>query len=741
MRILMLFTLGFGAACGLCVYVFPQTPDIFVPIVIGMISVPLLLLRRWKWLRGCGVTLLGLGVGIAWFWVFGALYLTPAMQLHGQVREATLTAADFGRETDYGYSVDGRLDLDGKTYKVRIYYDEAAAIEPGDKIYGTFRFRYTSPKEGEKTSHYQGKGIFLIADQKEDFRVESSEEHSLRDMPAVLAWNIQNMIREVFPEDVAPFVKALLLGDSSDLPYGADMDLRISGIRHVVAVSGLHVSLLYALIEYITQKRRLLTALIGLPALLLFAAVAGFTPSVSRACLMVALMMLSQLFRQEYDSPTALSFACLIMLIFNPIVISSVSFQLSVGCVAGITMFQGTIRSWILSRIRSGEKDKTKWKNWLASSVAVTLSAMTLTTPLSAIYFGTVSLVGVVTNLLTLWAVNGVFIGIILVCGVYMLAPTLAAGMGWGLAWLIRYILLAAKVLSRAPLAAVYTDSIYIVFWLILCYVLLTAFALLKKKQTVVLACCAALALCVALAFSWAEPLTDSCRVTVLDVGQGQSILLQSGGKTFLVDCGGERDETAADAILRRLYSQGIRKLDGIFLSHCDADHAGALPYVLERVETDMLFLPATEGDYVLPDTDSTVVWVDRETILEFEGCSVRIFPPVFTVDQNENSLCILFETENCGILITGDRSKKGERMLLKHYDLPDVDLLIAGHHGSAKATSEELLQAVTPETVIISVGRNNIYGHPSPEVLQRLEQYGCDVYRTDIHGTVVFRR
>ena len=79
--------------------------------------------------------------------------------------------------------------------------------------------------------------------------------------------------------------------------------------------------------------------------------------------------------------------------------------------------------------------------------------------------------------------------------------------------------------------------------------------------------------------------------------------------------------------------------------------------------------------------------------------------------------------------------------MLLNRYDLPDVDLLIAGHHGSAKATSEALLQAVTPETVIISVGLNNIYGHPSPEVLQRLEQYGCDVYRTDIHGTVVFRR
>ena len=98
MRILMLITLGFAAACGLCVYVIPQTPEIYVPIVIGIISVLLLLIRRWKWLRACAVTLLGLGFGMAWFWLFGTLYLTPAMQLHGQVLEVTLTAADHGRE-------------------------------------------------------------------------------------------------------------------------------------------------------------------------------------------------------------------------------------------------------------------------------------------------------------------------------------------------------------------------------------------------------------------------------------------------------------------------------------------------------------------------------------------------------------------------------------------------------------------------------------------------------------------
>ena len=103
--------------------------------------------------------------------------------------------------------------------------------------------------------------------------------------------------------------------------------------------------------------------------------------------------------------------------------------------------------------------------------------------------------------------------------------------------------------------------------------------------------------------------------------------------------------------------------------------------------------------------------------------------------------MCVLFETENCAILITGDRSAFGERLLLRKTQLPNVDALVAGHHGSADATSRELLEAVKPETVIISVGEGNVYGHPATALLQRLQEFGCSVFRTDLHGTIVYRR
>ena len=129
---------------------------------------------------------------------------------------------------------------------------------------------------------------------------------------------IEQMLYDCFPEDTVSFAKALLLGDTTDLTYEVDTALKISGIRHVVAVSGLHVAILFALIQMIALKNPVLTALLGFPVLLAFAALAGFTPSVSRACMMCGLMIFGRLIDKEYDGLTALSFAVLVMLIFNP---------------------------------------------------------------------------------------------------------------------------------------------------------------------------------------------------------------------------------------------------------------------------------------------------------------------------------------------------------------------------------------------------------------------------------------
>ena len=733
MRKLMLFAMGFAGGCGLCAYLLSEA-WILPLCAVGVVCVIAGLL--WKPIRRASLCGLGLLLGLVWCMFFRDLYLKPAMAVDGQTVEVTITATDYSYETDYGSAFDGKVTLDGWIFSVRSYVDTKEPIVPGDRVTGSFRMRYTPGGERNATYH-PGKGIFLLAYERGEVTVTAATSDAF--YPAELAQKIKDILRSLFPEADFPFTQALLLGDSTELDYATDSSFKISGIRHIIAVSGLHVMILYSLINTLTFRKRFLTALIGLPILGIFAAVAGFTPSVTRACIMVELMILAQLFNKEYDPPTALSFAALIMLLANPMVITSVSFQLSVGCVAGIQAFAKPIETWLGERL-GGIKGKGVLpgiKRWIASSVSVTMGAMALTTPLSAYYFGTVSIIGILTNLLTLWVVNFIFNGLVVVCLCSMLSVKLASVLAWLIGWPIRLVLWVAKFLASFPLAAVYTQSVYIVAWLVFVYLLLAVFLCNRKHPGHVFAY-GIVGLCLALLVSWTEPLGDDLRVTVLDVGQGQSIILQSRGQTLLVDCGGDDDEASADMAAEALLSQGITHLDAVIVTHCDRDHAGGLPFLLSRVDADVVFYP---GVNTLELSHENLYPVTEDLTLSFGEAEIRIFAPIYAANDNENSLCALFTYGNCDILITGDRGSLGEAVLVQQADLPDVELLIAGHHGSKNSTTETLLEAVKPEYIFVSAGADNAYGHPAQEMLDRAAKYGCVVYRTDIHGTLTFRR
>ena len=744
MRKLMLFTMGFCAACAFCAYLW-ATEGLLLP-GIGFAAAFVLLLTGSRWvkvLRIPAVIALGIALGLGWFQLYSANYLSLAAELDGKIADVTAQCTDYSYLTDYGTAVEGKLYLEGKPFRAKFYVSGEIDMAPGDVLTGAFKFRVTTPDGSDEATAHQGKGIFLLAYQEEDAELGKLAEIPDWGFAAVLRQKLIRILDESFPEDTAAFAKALLLGDRTGIDYETNTDFKISGINHVIAVSGLHVSILFSLVYVLCLKRRWLVALIGIPTMLLFAAVAGFSPSVTRAAIMMILMMLAMLFDRDYDGPTELAFSCLVMLVCNPLVITSVSFQLSVGCMIGIFLFNEKINHWMMGKL--GKKHFPKLKRWFASSVSVTLSAMTITTPLVAYYFGTISLVGVLTNLLTLWVINFIFYGIMLVCLTGWFWPGVGIVIAKIISWPIRYVLGAAKILAAFPLAAVYTRSVYIVAWLVFCYVLLTVFLLMRKKQPAVLFCCAVIGLCLSLGASWLEPLTDNCRMTVLNVGQGQCIIYQSEGKTYLIDCGGSFAEDAADLAAESLMSMGVFRLDGVILTHYDLDHSGGLPYLLTRIPTDSLFMPQSDDEAAMGEaldalTDGTVTRVSDNLQLSYGDTVLTIFGPVVPDSGNESSLAVLFQRENCDILVTGDRSDFGERMLLKTAELPELEVLVVGHHGSKHSACEELLAATSPAIAVISVGEN-FYGHPAPDVLNRLAAIGCTVYRTDRDGNITLRR
>lgn len=749
MRKLMWFSIGFCAAITFAAYFLMGNILAVLGLSFAIAALGCrLFARKVRWMRFPSVIALGCSVGFLWFWGYDCGYLSPVRDLDGVTTKATIEIIDYSFSGDYGTVADGKANWNDHEYRVRLYLHDDKTLEPGDLVTGTFDFRITDKGGSRAPTFHRGNRILLLGYEKEDIVIQKTCASRWRYPVSHLRHEMLRLISDIFPADTESFARALLLGDDNDVDYEMNTAFKITGVRHIIAVSGLHVSILFGLIHLLTARKRLLTTLVGIPLVALFVSLAGFTPSVVRASIMHIFMVVANLFDREYDAPTAMGFAAVLILILDPLAATSVGFQLSFGCVGGILLFYGPIRSYLLHEKRLGRFKKTPYVGGLmrgfASSLAVSLGAISLTTPLCGMFFGTVSLISPLTNLLVLWMVTVVFYGIMAACVVGSVFMSGGQIIAWVISWGIRYIEGVCRLLSSISLAAVYTNCVSIFVWLVFVYLLVAGLLLIRKKRPVFMLSLVILSLCIALLFSWLPPMLDECRMTVLDVGQGQSIILQSKGRTFLVDCGGRHKEDAADLAAERLLSMGIDHIDGLILTHYDVDHAGGAAYFLNRIRVDTLYFPVGKPDDPIAEQLAMfdrICFVDRNMILHYDSVKITLVTSQKVNSQNESSLCVLFQTENCDILITGDRGTAGELELMEQLELPKLEVLVAGHHGSKNSTSQALLDATQPQVVVISVGENNAYGHPAEELLQRLEELGCTVFRTDLDGTIVIRR
>ena len=748
MRKLMWFSVGFVLAATLGIYFLHDNWYFLASGIASLcLGAAIYLVRKFSKFRMPSVIILGCFLGFLWMTLFEVSYLSVPRVLDEKKLDLTITATEYSHNTEYGCVVEGIGKINNRYYKVTVYLPEESDVAPGDQLTGRFSLRTTLPGYSGESHYSFSRGIFLTAKMSRMPDIDTAEKLPWYGYPAFVRQTIKNLLNAAFPEDTAGFSIALLLGDSDGIDYRTDSAFKISGIRHVIAVSGLHVTILFSLVHTLLGKKRCLSAAVGIPVLFFFASIVGFTPSISRACLMHGLMIIGSLFDKEYDPLTALGFAALCMITINPWTVANVSFQLSVMCMLGILLLSDKIKIWLMDRtpLRRCKGKVKKVAGGLVVTIAMSIGANVFVAPLSAYYFDSVSLIGVVSNLLNLWVISFIFYGIMAACALALIWVPLGSILAAVVSLPIRYVLAVSNLMAQFPLAAVFADSIFIVMWLIFAYILLIVNLLSKQKKPLISFCCAIIGLSIAVIASWAQPIQDECRVSVLDVGQGQCILLQSEGKTYMVDCGGDSDTVAADVAANALLSQGVYRLDGIILTHFDADHAGGVANLLERIPADIIVMPEYKEEEVIDPFwerfDLQPLIIDSIIDITFGETKIQIIPSKNDHSDNEGGLCVLFQTKNCDILITGDRSASGERELMREISLPDLEVLIVGHHGSRFSTSNALLELTTPEIAIISVGADNAYGHPAEETLDRLRENGCEIYRTDQHGTVIFRR
>lgn len=431
MRKLAWFAASCSAAVFLAVYVLPEGALVPLGEVCALAALAGLTLRGDRRRR---VLLAGFGLaaGLLWTAAYGALFQAPARALAGYEGPVEVTVADWPQATAYGSSVLVRLHpVEGWPVRTLLYLDAPAPdLRPGDGLTVQARLRAADTIAGESTDYYYAKGVRLIAYGEGEGETARPGRPPLWTWPAYVSKALKGAVASAFPKGAAPLVAALLTGDKSGLSDGDYAALRRSGLAHVIAVSGLHVSFLAGLAAALLGARRRRTAVCTIALLLCFAAVVGNTPSVLRAVFMQSMLLLAPLLGREEDKPTSLCTVLMLLLLQNPYAAASVSLQLSFAAVAGIYLFSGPLTERWTAKLPARPKGFWAKTGCLAarfvlSSLAVSLGAIAFTTPLTAWHFQSVSLAGPLANLLCLWAVSLAFLGGLAaaVLGVFLPGP------------------------------------------------------------------------------------------------------------------------------------------------------------------------------------------------------------------------------------------------------------------------------------------------------------------------------
>ena len=739
--------LGGGCSLGIFLAQYLLPPALCLPgagLCLALTALAVFLLRRTDLPRRRALLLgCALAAGLGYNALYTQLVLSPAELLADTEREAvTMTLCEYPEATEYGAKVTVRLNglIPGKA----VYYGSEVllGLEPGNIVTCDVRFGSARSVRGEEIRSFTSKGVFLLCYRRGEETVESGSAGSLRWLPQRTARAMAERIDAIFSEDSAPFLTAILTGDRSGIPQKAGDDLSEVGLYHLLAISGMHCAYLMELLYLVLGRhRRRLTAFLGLPLLLFYALLSGASPSVLRACVMLSFLLLAPLFGRERDSLTAIFAALLLILLANPFAAASVSLQLSFAAIGGILWVTPKLSDWL-----GKGRDLGAAGRFLSGSVSVSLGAMVFTTPLCAVYFNSLTLISPVSNLLCLWCVGLIFCGGLLAVALSFLWLPLGPILAFLPGLLVRYLLWMAGLLARIPYHALYFSNPYLKYWLGLLYLLFGIAWLSRekgKRKWLLSAGLSAACLLYAVYLGSLRYAYGSLNAEILDVGQGQSVILSSQGDFALTDCGSlNRWKDAGGIAAEALQSAGCRQLRYLLLTHYDYDHVSGVQGLLAQVGAETLLCPPDGGDtdaqaaiLAAAEAHGTEVrFITEETTLSLGEATLTVYPPLGDDSSNERGLVYLVSAGDYDLLITGDIDTEMERRLIERYDLPDIEALVVGHHGSKYSTSAELLDALRPETAFISVGSNS-YGHPSDQAMERLSERGITIYRTDLQG------
>lgn len=705
--------------------------------------------RKQKYFRRGLLILLPLAVSLAYFAGYDHLVRQPIENRCGAASDFAATVCDWPQATERGARV--TVELEGYHRARAVLYGEAEllAARPGDTVTGTAQWQSAAHFDSDDVTHFNARGVYALLYGREDVRLSAGDGDALRWLPQRAGKAFREKVAAIWDDPrVSGFLTAELTGDKSAMDDGDYLAMQETGLAHLFAVSGLHCAFLVTLLALLISRRQRLLCAVTIPLLLFYMVMVGMSPSVVRACIMQIFLLIAPLFRRGSDPLTSLAAALLVILLCNPFAAASVSLQLSFSATLGMVLLSPRLYKLLTGWYKGKCRPLRTALCFVAANLSATLSAVVFTVPLTAWYFRIFVLVAPLSSLLAVpaagWSFMAAFVTVLLG---FVWLP-LVRLLGW-ISWvLVRYILWIANGMMSWRYHAVYFTNPYLIYWLLFLYAAFIGCAATPdgKRKYLLISALSVLTLTAAIWVNCQDYQYGVLTALTLDVGQGESVILTSGGETALVDCGSSNSYKdpgglAADT----LHSMGVRELSAVVVTHYHADHTNGLYEVLRRIPVQTIYLPDIEDEYgvrerlvsLAEEKGAQVTYVTKETADTLGDTVLTIYPPVQSGgDLNELGLTALASAGDFDLLITGDMSGSTEKKLVETYALPDIEVLVVSHHGSRYSSNIRFLKSVTPEAAVISVGDNN-YGHPSEETLQRLLAVGADIWRTDQQGTI----
>ena len=565
------------------------------------------------------------------------------------------------------------------------------------------------------------------------------------------------------PED-AGILSAVLLGEKEDLDSAVYELYRKNGISHLLAISGLHISIVGLGIWKLFRKGGAGFWISGIFAggfLIAYGMMVGSGPSVVRAVSMAGLSFLAAAAGRTYDLPTAMCIPALGLLLTHPYLLTQASFQLSFLAVISL-VYPGRLFSARGETFFTNEKFSAA-----ASAFFVSLSLQMVTAPVVCWHSFGIPVYGVFLNLLVIPLMTYVVLSGFIGLGMSFLSVSAGGAMLGGAHYILKLYEVVCNGIGKLPGAELVLGQPEV--WKIGCYYgLVVSGAIIyergmkiaekscdkfqEKKHRLIFLCAAWL-----LAFFFLIPSRPAgLSVTFLDVGQGDGIVLRFASRTILVDCGSSQQKSVGEKVLvPYLRSQGVTYVDFAVMTHGDQDHINGIRYLLEHPESGIrlggLMMPKAGNDEIygkmaeLAKRQEIPVYYasagDRIENIAGKGIYMECLSPSgeeeFS-DRNEESLVFRVTYDRFSMMLTGDMEAGGEENLVESGVLSPVTILKAGHHGSATSSGENFLEKLSPEITVLSYGRKNRYGHPAKEVKERLENIGSEILETGISGAVM---